>query len=81
MGDQRVFSVSVFFVCCHVVVWFGLVCLDANLSLAIVAWIVFAKKQMPKLVRIISIFLPDVRDRDGSRGKPQVGGRDFYLSW
>lgn len=61
--------------------WFGLVWLDVNLGLAIAAWIVFTEKQMPELVHIISVFFPDVGDRDGSRGKPQVGGRDFNLSW
>jgi len=60
---------------------FGLVWLDVDLGLAIAAWIVLAKKQMPKIVYVISIFFPDVRDRDSSRGKPQVGGRDFNLSW
>jgi hypothetical protein len=45
--------------------WFGLVWLDVDLGLAIAAWIVFAKKQMPKLVYVISVFFPDVRDRDG----------------
>jgi hypothetical protein len=61
--------------------WFGLVWLDVNLSLAIVTWIVFAEKQMSKLVCVIGVFFPDVRDRDGPRGKPQVSGWHFNLLW
>lgn len=63
------------------VVWFGLVCLNVDLGLAIAAWIVLAKKQMPELVHIISVFFTCFRDRNGPRGKPQVSGRDFNLSW
>jgi hypothetical protein len=59
-------------------VWFGL---DVNLGLAIVAWIVFTEKQMPEFVHVISVFFPDVGDRDGPRGKPQVSGRYFNLPW
>jgi hypothetical protein len=61
--------------------WFGLVWLFGDIELAIAAWIVFAEKQMPKLIHVISVFFPDVRDRNGSRGKPQVGGRNFDLPW
>jgi len=60
-----------------VVIWFGLVWF----GLAVVAWIVFTKEQMPEFVYIVGVFLPDVSDRDGPRGKPQVGGRDFNLPW
>ena len=65
---------------CHVVglAWLGL---NEKRSLACVFGVVFAEKQMPKLVHIIGVFFPDVRDRDGSSGKPQVGSRDFNLSW
>ena len=58
-----------------------LVWLLGDIELALAAWIVLAKKQMPELVHIIGVFFPDVSDRDSSRGKPQVGGRDFNLSW
>jgi hypothetical protein len=62
-------------------VWFGLVWLFGDIELAIAAWIVFTEKQMPELVCVIRIFFPDVGDRDGPRGKPQVSGRDFNLPW
>lgn len=64
-----------------VISWFGLVWLNVDLGLAIAAWVVLAEKQMPELVHIISVFFPDVGDRDGPRGKPQVSDRDFNLSW
>ena len=77
-------AISAFSVALFVVIlssWFGLVWLDVDLGLAIVAWIVFAKKQMPELVCVIRILFPDVRDRNCPSRKPQLSGRDFNLFW